>query len=243
MLRRRLVELPEATLRYRNRTTCLGILVSSFTFMLATHSARAGAPVSDPGAPMASSFPGPLWEVVTPNGGSASVANAHLTLTVPGGSNHDALLPTNQAVRVVQPIGNEDFDVSIKIDSPVVATDANTSQGLMVLADDRDFLTFALVTDGTNISLTAHKVSAGVAATVFNQASFNEYRDPICLRLSRMGSTYTAYYSVDGVVWVQATSFVDTRIPTSIGPFAGNYNSAPAKAVPVVMAINWFDVL
>ncbi len=236
-------ELPEATLRYRNPMTCLGILVSSITVMLGTNSARAGAPVFDPGVPMASSFPGPLWEVVTPNGGEASVANAHLTLTVPGGSNHDPLLPTNQAVRVVQPIGNEDFDVSIKIDSPVVAADANTSQGLMVLIDDRDFLTYALVTDGTNISLTAHKVSAGVAATVFNQASFNEYHNPMCLRLSRTGNTYTAYYSVDGVVWVQATSFVDARVPTSIGPFAGNYNSTPAKAVPVVMAINWFDVL
>ena len=108
---------------------------------------------------MASSFPGPLWEVDTPNGGSASVANAHLTLTVPGGSNHDALLPTNQAVRVVQPIGDQDFDVSIKIDSPVHASDEGTSQGLMVLAGDEDFLTFGLVTDGTNISLSALKVS------------------------------------------------------------------------------------
>jgi hypothetical protein len=99
------------------------------------------------------------------------------------------------------------------------------------------------VTDGTNISLTARTVTAGVAATVFNQASFNEYHNPICLRLNRTGSSYTAYYSVDCVVWTQATSFTDTRVPTSIGPFAGNYNSNPANAVPVVMAINWFDVL
>jgi hypothetical protein len=45
------------------------------------------------------------------------------------------------------------------------------------------------------------------------------------------------------VVWTQATNFVDTRVPTLIGPFAGNYNQTPAKAVPVVMAVNWFDVL
>jgi hypothetical protein len=82
-----------------------------------------------------------------------------------------------------------------------------------------------------------------VAATIFNLASFNDYHNPICLRLSRNKSAYTAYYSVDGVVWTQATSFTDTRVPTSIGPFAGNYNSNPAKAVPVVMAINWFNVL
>jgi len=143
----------------------------------------------------------------------------------------------------VQPIGNEDFDVSIKIDSPITAADAGTSQGLMVLADEKDFLTFGLVTDGTNISLTANKVTGGVAATVFHLASFNDYHNPIYLRLSRNKSAYTAYYSVDGVVWTQASSFTDTRVPTSIGPFAGNYNSIPGKAVPVVMAINWFNVL
>jgi hypothetical protein len=166
-----------------------------------------------------------------------------MTIKVPGGSNHDSLLAGNESVRVVQPISNEDFDVSIKIDSPIVATDVGTSQGLMVISDEQDFITFALVTDGTNISLTAHTVSGGVAATVFTEASFNEYHNPICLRLSRAGSAYTAYYSVDGVVWTQATTFVDSRVPTSIGPFAGNYNKTPARAVPVVMAIHWFDVL
>jgi hypothetical protein len=228
---------------YRYRTHCLVVLASLLAMIPTAHAAWAISPTVGPDAPLASSFPGPLWEVVTPVGGTASVANAHLTLNVPGGSNHDTLLPSNQAVRVVQPIGNNDFDVSIKIDSPIVATDVGTSQGLMVLADDLDFITFALVTDGTNISLTARTVTAGVAATVFKQASFNEYHNPICLRLNRTGSSYTAYYSVDCVVWTQATSFTDTRVPTSIGPFAGNYNSNPANAVPVVMAINWFDVL
>jgi hypothetical protein len=228
---------------HRNGTQCCCYLVSALAILLAAQAAIASTPISDAAAPLASSFPGPLWEVATPTGGTVSVANAHLTLNVPGGSNHDTLLPSNQAVRVVQPIGNYDFDVSIKIDSPIVATDAGTSRGLMVLVDDKDFITFALVTDGTNISLTAHTVRGGVATTVFDHASFNEYHNPICLRLARTGSTYTAYYSVDGVVWTQATSFIDNRVPTSIGPFAGNYNQTPAKAVPVVMAINWFDVL
>ena len=39
-------------------------------------------------------------------------------------------------------------------------------RGLMVLADSQDFITFALVTDGTNISLTARTVTAGVATPV-----------------------------------------------------------------------------
>ena len=85
---------------------------------------------------------------MTPEGGSASISNSHLFIGVPGGSNHDPLLPSNQAVRVMQTIGNEDFDVAIKIDSPLFATDENTSQGLMVLSDSQNFITFALKTDG-----------------------------------------------------------------------------------------------
>jgi hypothetical protein len=224
----------------KNRSRYLKPVVSSLVIVLALQSAAARAQA---GPPLASSFPGPLWQVMTPTGGTVSLANAHLTLNVPGGSNHDTLLPSNQSVRVVQPIGNQAFDVSIKIDSPVTATDVGTSRGLMIIADTKDFITFGLVTDGTNISLTADKVTGGVAATVFKVASFNDYHNPMYLRLARSGSDYIAYYSVDGVVWTQAASFTYTRVPTSVGPFAGNYSSIPGKAIPVVLSINWFNVL
>ena len=229
---------------YENRSPCLRALVSFLAIALAAHSAAASNPVpADPGAPLRSSFEGALWEVVTPEGGTASVSNAHLFINVPGGSNHDALGPSNEAVRVVQPIGDQDFDISIKIDSEVVAANADTSQGLMVLADDKNFITFALVTDGSNISLAVRTVTGGVSATLFDEPRFSEYQNPMCLRLNRTGTAYAAYYSVDGVVWTEAASFTSTQVPTLVGPFASNYNSAPAKAVPVVMSINWFDVL
>jgi hypothetical protein len=63
------------------------------------------------------------------------------------------------------------------------------------------------------------------------------------LRLTRTGVSYIAYYSVDGVVWTQGAEFSDARVPALIGPFAGNYNPTPARAIPVTMAINWFNVL
>ena len=63
------------------------------------------------------------------------------------------------------------------------------------------------------------------------------------LRIKRLGSVYDAYYSVDGNVWTQAATFNDTHVPTAVGPFAGNYNATPARAVPVMMSINWFDIL
>lgn len=214
------------------------------TLLLATHMATAATPFSTPPrAPLSSSFSGPLWQLVAPQGGTATVSNAHLFLNVPGGSNHDALHSSNQAVRLVQPIADVNFDVSIKVDSPAVATDADTAQGLMVVGDDKNYITFSVATNGATVSLTAHVVNQGNASTVFENPGFAEYQNPLYLRLSRNGSTYVAYYSVDGNVWTQAGSFSNALVPTAVGPYASNYNGNPARAVPVVMAVNWFNIL
>jgi Bacterial Ig-like domain (group 2)/Beta xylosidase C-terminal Concanavalin A-like domain len=201
-----------------------------------------GSVPAAPSSPIGDKFLGPLWKVLTPAGGSASISNGHLFLRVPGGSNHDTLLPLNQAVRAVQAIGDTDFDVSIKIDSEIQASDADTSQGLMVLADDDAFITFALTTDGTNIGLVARTVNAGVSTTVLEDTTFTQYQNPMYLRLTRSGAAYMASYSTDGTHWTQATSFTDAEAFTLIGPFDSNYNSSPEKAVPVVMSVGWFNV-
>jgi hypothetical protein len=195
-----------------------------------------------PGPALADAFQGPFWKLVNPGGGSASISNGHLFIGVPGGSNHDPLGASNQAVRVMQTIGNKDFDVSIKMDSLLIPTDASTSQGLMVFADNADFVIFALTTDGSLIGLKVVSVSHGVATTVADEPGFNQYQNPMYLRMSRTGSAYTAFYSADGINWTQAASFTDVMIPTAIGPFAGNSNNTPANAMPVVLAVNWFDV-
>ena len=195
-----------------------------------------------PGSPIGDKFFGPLWKVFTPAGGSVSISNGHLFLSVPGGTNHDTLLPSNQAVRAVQAIGDTDFDVSIKIDSKIDAGDAGTSQGLMVLSDDENFITFALTSDGTNIGLVARTVNAGVPTTVLEDTNFNQYLNPMYLRLARSGVAYMASYSTDGAHWTQATSFTDTGTFTFIGPFDSNYSNNPEQAVPVVMSVDWFNV-
>ncbi len=199
-------------------------------------------PPAAPGKAQPDTFQGPFWRVVTPAGGSASISNSHLYLGVPGGTNHDAMFSSNQAVRVVQTIGNQNFDVAIKIDSPLFATDANTRQGLMVLSDDRNFITFALQTDGTNVGLSAYTVAGGVATPVLQDSDFSQYQNPMYLRLTKTGSAYVALYSMDGINFTQAASFTDATPSTAIGPFASNYNDTPANTVPVVMSVNWFDV-
>jgi Bacterial Ig-like domain (group 2)/Chitobiase/beta-hexosaminidase C-terminal domain len=209
---------------------------------VASPAAGPAAVPAAPGAALADTFRGPFWRLVTPVGGSASISNSHLFLGVPGGANHDSLLPSNQAVRVVQAIGRENFDVAIKIDSPLFATDGNTSQGLMILSENEDFITFALTTNGIKIGLNARRVTGGAATTVLDDTDFSQYQNPMYLRVTKAGSAYVAFYSIDGANWTQAVSFTDTTMFSSIGPFASNYSSTPANAAPVVMSVNWFDV-
>lgn len=229
---------------YGKKSVCLCALVCLMASIPSANAQEEVVPAPKaPGAPVSSSFLGPLWQLVAPAGGSASISDGHLFLGVPGGSNHDTMLPTNQAVRVVQPIGNNNFDVSIKIDSLLVATEASTSQGIITLSSNEEFITFALTTDGSKIglNLSAHVVADGVATTaVVSDTDFSPYHNPSYLRLRRTGNTYAAFYSIDGVDWTQAASFNDTKVPTSVGPFASNYNRIPADAVPVVMSVNWF---
>jgi Fn3 associated/Bacterial Ig-like domain (group 2) len=201
-----------------------------------------GPTPASPGVALGDAFQGPFWKLVNPAGGSASMSGGHLFIGVPGASNHDALTASNQAVRVVQTITNSDFDVAIKIDSPLVGTDAGTSQGLMASAGNQDFVTFALTTNGTNVGLKANAVIGGVPTTVLDDQDLSQYQNPMYLRLAKTASAYVAYYSIDGTNWTQAASFTYVKAPTAIGPFAGNYNDTPANAMPVVMSVNWFDV-
>ena len=112
----------------------------------------------------------------------------------------------------------------------------------MILSEGGDFVTFALTTDGTKIGLSAHMITGGRATTVLDDTDFSQYQNPMYLRVTKAGSAYVAFYSVDGANWTEATSFTDTTIFTSIGPFASNYNDIPANAAPVVMSLNWFGV-
>jgi hypothetical protein len=192
---------------------------------------------------ISSRFTGPLWSLGAPGGGSASIAEDHLLLKVPGGSNHDSATSTNRTVRLVQPIADVNFDVAIKVDSPSGTAETETSQGLMVLVDDHDFLALALCNEGSKAVVKAHSVTGGMNTPLLEGVAVEPGQDPFYLRLRRQGSAYTALFSVNGNAWTEAGTFSYTGGPAWVGPFAGNFNQNPAEAAPVVMSVDWFNVL
>src|ERR1700761_6194357 len=111
----------------------------------------------------------------------------------------------------------------------------------MVVADDQDFITFAVVADGVHVGLRASTVSGGTLKNVLDESALAEYQTPMYLRLTRSDSSYLASYSLDGSTWTPAIDFTDTAVPTLVGPFAGNDSNTPSQAPPVSMAVNWFQ--
>ena len=199
------------------------------------------------GSPMSDEFNGTSlnigqWKVEAPSGGSAAVSNGELVLTVPGGSNHDAYIPALDAVQVVQPIGNANFDVAVKIDSALSAAAQYYGQGLMVEGDARDYIRYEVGAVGS-IGLGASTIISGNQITTIQSLPFTSYSVPTYLRLRRVGSTYTAYWSKDGVNWNEAGSFNDSMVVTGLAPYAWNYSVTPSNAPELNAKFDWFHNL
>jgi regulation of enolase protein 1 (concanavalin A-like superfamily) len=198
------------------------------------------------GAPVADDFNGSslntsLWTVQAPVGGSAAVSNGHLVITVPGGSNHDAFNPALDAVQVVQPVSNANFDVNVKIDSTLAASGQYSGDGILVEGDAHNYIRYGLGANGSSVGLGANTIIAGSESTPFQLSPFSAYTVPSYLRLNRTGNTYTGYYSADGVNWTQAGSFTDSSLTvTGLAPYGWNYNATPSKAVAVTASFDWF---
>jgi hypothetical protein len=199
-----------------------------------------GAPVSDEFN--AASLNTAVWQVSAPVGGSATVSNGELVLTVPGGSNHDADKPALDAVQVVQPISNVNFDVAVKIDSTLSAASQYYGQGLMVEGDAKDYIRFELGAGGT-VGLSGGTVIAGVQSGKFQISPFTSYAVPTYLRMTRVGTTYTAYWSTNGTTWNQAGTFTDSLVVTGLAPYAWNYSTTPSQAPALTATFDWFHNL
>src|SRR5579859_7197608 len=223
----------------RRSSRTFGVLLASAMATGLGATAMAQSPVADDfnGASLNTS----LWTVRAPVGGSAAVSNGHLLITVPGGSNHDAFTPALDAVQVVQPISNANFDVNVKIDSTLAASGQYSGDGILVEGDAHNYIRYGLGANGSSIGLGANTIIAGSESTPFQLSPFSAYTVPSYLRLNRTGNTYTGYYSADGVNWTQAGSFTDSSLTvTGLAPYGWNYNATPSKAVEVNASFDWF---
>jgi regulation of enolase protein 1 (concanavalin A-like superfamily) len=185
----------------------------------------------------------PVWTFVNPAGDGASVridggytADAHLSLSVPGGTTHEAWNTTLGAPRVEQPLADVDFNAAAKFVSVLPVN--YSQQGLLVRQDDSHWLRLEIYRDPVG---EFHVAAIGGPTTVFYDLTFNPTgATPLFLRVHRTGQVWTLSWSHDGSTWqVAGSPFTYELHPVAIGLYAGNRGAnPPAHTVDV----DWFGV-
>ncbi len=161
-----------------------------------------------------------VWTFVNPLGNATlSLNGAQVAIAVPGGSAHDIWTAGNFAPRIIQVAPNSDFEVEVKLDSPV--TQRFQIQGLVVQESPNRFIRYDVHHDGSQVRIFAATLVDGVA-TIRHNVAMAPMTSPIFLRLAREGNAWTPRYSTDGTNWQMLGNFAHAMTVTSVGVFGGN---------------------
>jgi hypothetical protein len=178
------------------------------------------------------------WTFINPLGdGSLTMANtgtdsASVVISIPGGTAHDVWTGVKNAPRIMQPANNVDFEVISKYISRV--NQRYQMQGLIVEQSATDFLRFDFNSDGSVTKLFAASFVSGTATTRINITAGSNGVAPQWMRIRRVGSQWTLFYSFNGSTWTTAGTFSFALTVAAIGPFAGNTGTTiPAHAARI----------
>jgi regulation of enolase protein 1 (concanavalin A-like superfamily) len=178
---------------------------------------------------------GSHWSWFDPVGDASRVATgSHAALSVPEGVSHDLWTGALRAPRLLQSADDVDFEVEVKIDSPV--TSAYQFQGLVVQQDADDLIRFEVHHDGGSPRVFVATITDGVASERRNVRAPAEA--PYWLRVAREGDTWTFQSSGDGVTWNTVATVTHAMSVAQAGVFVGNHTPSPQHTA----AIDYFRV-
>ena len=167
---------------------------------------------------------GDTWTVIAPSGSSQGLetdgAEAYLTLTTGTGS-HD-IWNTNNAVRAMQEVADENFMLEARFLSTPTAQ--YQMQGFVIEESESTWLRFDTYSDGTKLWAFGAVTVNGVSSQAFKVQVVSGSAP--YLRLERDGDTFRLYHSQDGSSWISAGTLTRAMTVTEAGVFAGSAGSA-----------------
>ncbi|MEL6890677.1 MAG: LamG-like jellyroll fold domain-containing protein, partial [Actinomycetota bacterium] len=160
-----------------------------------------------------------------------------LSLNVPGAVRHDLTRNTNTALRLLQPVPNDDIQVVVGFES--VVNFQSQLQGIVFEQDDQNLVRFDLYSDGTNTYVFVGQRTPNNLATRANVQVPGA--TPGSLRATRIGVNWTFEYSPDrGQTWQQIWTGVLSFNVARVGPFVGNGNTVVANVPEHTALIDYF---
>ena len=186
----------------------------------------------------------PLLDSSTFDVSGSGTKDALLSIAVIGGKKHDIWGGVNDAPRIMQNVGDIDFEIEAKFQSPMDSK--SQMMGVLVQQDINKYIRFDFDSDGVKTVIYAITFADATFAnrtqiirTSANIGS-NPSPVPLYMRVKRAGDQWTQSYSTDGINWNTSIIFTFGMNVTSVGPFAGNSNYLAINTPPHNALIDYF---
>ena len=192
-----------------------------------------------------------LWTPIKPLSDSSTfdvvgsgTKDALLSIAVPGGKKHDIINGVNDAPRIMQNVGDIDFEIEAKFQSPMGSQ--SQMMGVLVQQDINKYIRFDFDSNGVNTLIYAITFADATFANrtqiirTNTRISGSPSPVPLYMRVKRAGDQWTQSYSTDGINWNTSISFTFGMNVTSVGPFAGNSNYIALSTPPHNALIDYF---
>ncbi|MBD5781196.1 DUF1349 domain-containing protein [Pelagicoccus sp. NFK12] len=179
-----------------------------------------------------------LWSFVDPVGDSSyRVRDGVLTISIPGGTDHDLWSDGNRGARMVQRIVDEDFGIEAKFGSR--PTEQFQNQGILIEQDDENFIRFDFYSNGSLLYIFVANFYDLDPRILLNRPIVAT-SDAIYMRVERDAGVFTLSYSFDGEAWVEARTVIRRMVVNNVGVYAGNStgSSSPAFTAAIDYVFN-----
>ncbi|MFN0158701.1 MAG: immunoglobulin domain-containing protein [Bacteroidota bacterium] len=175
----------------------------------------------------ASSFNSNVWNFINPGTPStltmvgSGTTDALLSMNIPTGDAHDMWTSGAFSPRILQPANNTDFEIQLKFQANMAAQ--YQGSGVIVEQDLTNYIRFNFQQRTTGTRVYAATITNGTATTRYDLSISNG--NPIYMRVTRVGNTWTHRYSYNGSTWTTAGTFSFTLTVGRVGPFILNAGS------------------
>lgn len=192
---------------------------------------------------MSDSFSGPTldprWEFLDPVGDvpPPRLTGTDVVFDIPCCGSHDEWTDDLNAVQLVEPAEDENFEIEAKWSSR--PGKRFQFEGLVVRQDDLNLVRFdVLRVNATTTKAFAAVIAGGAAVAKLSVTS--SVTAPVHQRVGRDGDTWTFDVSGDGETWTTVGSFDHPLAVTQVGVLAGNYHSTPRSAPAFSASLDYF---
>ncbi len=185
-----------------------------------------------------------VWEWVDPTG-TASYAvnnpyggNAQASITIPIGEVQSINPPINNAPRLVQTVGDGNFQIEVKFDTPLNGNSVNFKpvQGILLESmDGNRWMRTELFSQGGGIKLRVftHErsgLSTWVNTLWLDESVASDGITPVYLKVQRYGSRYLISYKVQDNAWIDRINIPLHMLAGKAGIYAGNSAITPSPS-------------